>query len=152
MSLSFLAQQALVLLDTMDIRPTVICDNNSELWGRSIILFCILLQVTCTQVLFLPYRHRPLSPLKFPLLHKIKLFFSFRYCIVHNFGRHVCRKDFQIKHQGHRIELGEIEIAASSISGVYQSCALYNTEKTGSFHAHTTHQFPLLLLICSLHL
>ena len=42
---------------------------------------------------------------------------------------YVCRKDFQIKHQGHRIELGEIEIAASSISGVYQSCALYNTEK-----------------------
>ena len=29
-------RQALVLLDTMDIRPTVICDNNSELWGRSI--------------------------------------------------------------------------------------------------------------------
>lgn len=42
---------------------------------------------------------------------------------------YVCRKDFQIKHQGHRIELGEIEIASSSIPGVYQNCALHNTEK-----------------------
>lgn len=39
---------------------------------------------------------------------------------------YVCRKDFQIKHQGHRIELGEIETAASSIDEVYQCCALYD--------------------------
>lgn len=41
---------------------------------------------------------------------------------------YICRKDFQIKHQGHRIELGEIETAASSIANVYQSCALYNAD------------------------
>lgn len=39
---------------------------------------------------------------------------------------YICRKDFQIKHQGHRIELGEIEAAASAIKEVGQSCALYD--------------------------
>lgn len=39
---------------------------------------------------------------------------------------YLCRKDFQIKHQGHRIELGEIEVAVTSIEGVDQSCALYD--------------------------
>ena len=41
---------------------------------------------------------------------------------------YICRKDFQIKHQGHRIELGEIETAASSIDGILQSCALYDEQ------------------------
>lgn len=39
---------------------------------------------------------------------------------------YVCRKDFQIKHQGHRIELGEIETAANSVDKITQSCALYD--------------------------
>lgn len=39
---------------------------------------------------------------------------------------YLCRKDFQIKHQGHRIELGEIENATSAIDGVLHSCALYD--------------------------
>lgn len=39
---------------------------------------------------------------------------------------YICRKDYQIKHQGHRIELGEIEAAASSLTGIEQSCALYD--------------------------
>lgn len=39
---------------------------------------------------------------------------------------YLSRKDFQIKHQGHRIELGEIEVAATSIDGVDQSCAMYD--------------------------
>ena len=42
---------------------------------------------------------------------------------------YICRKDFQIKHQGHRIELGEIEAAASSLIGMEQSCALYDDIK-----------------------
>lgn len=42
---------------------------------------------------------------------------------------YVCRKDFQIKHQGHRIELGEIETAASAIKDVDQCCALYDEEQ-----------------------
>ena len=39
---------------------------------------------------------------------------------------YICRKDFQIKHQGHRIELGEIEVISSASEGVNQSCALYD--------------------------
>ena len=39
------------------------------------------------------------------------------------------RKDRQIKHMGHRIELGEIEGTAGQISGVSESCALYQKEK-----------------------
>ncbi len=41
---------------------------------------------------------------------------------------YICRKDFQIKHQGHRIELGEIETAVLSIEKVKQGCALYDDE------------------------
>ena len=40
----------------------------------------------------------------------------------------VCRKDAQIKHQGHRIELGEIEAAAMKDSGVGRAICLYDTE------------------------
>lgn len=40
----------------------------------------------------------------------------------------VCRKDAQIKHQGHRIELGEIESAAMKDSGVGRAICLYDTE------------------------
>lgn len=43
---------------------------------------------------------------------------------------YVCRKDFQIKLQGHRIELGEIETAAFAMSEVGQACALYEEGKT----------------------
>lgn len=48
-----------------------------------------------------------------------------------NYGEliYVCRKDFQIKHQGHRIELGEIEAAVNSIVGIMQCCALYDENK-----------------------
>lgn len=42
---------------------------------------------------------------------------------------YVCRKDFQIKHQGHRIELGEIEMAAGSLDGIEQNCAIYDNNK-----------------------
>lgn len=38
-----------------------------------------------------------------------------------------CRKDFQIKHMGHRIELGEIETAVSSLEGIHENCALYDS-------------------------
>jgi acyl-coenzyme A synthetase/AMP-(fatty) acid ligase len=41
---------------------------------------------------------------------------------------YVCRKDFQIKHQGHRIELGEIETAVNSFDNIQQSCAVYDDE------------------------
>lgn len=40
---------------------------------------------------------------------------------------YVCRKDFQIKHQGHRIELGEIETAVLSIKKIKQGCAIYDS-------------------------
>ena len=40
----------------------------------------------------------------------------------------VCRKDAQIKHQGHRIELGEIENAAMKQEGVQRACCLYDHE------------------------
>lgn len=39
---------------------------------------------------------------------------------------YTCRKDFQIKHQGHRIELGEIETMANSLDGLDQGCAIYD--------------------------
>ena len=42
---------------------------------------------------------------------------------------YVCRKDFQIKLQGHRIELGEIETATLALPEVGQACALYDEEK-----------------------
>lgn len=40
----------------------------------------------------------------------------------------VCRKDSQIKHQGHRIELGEIESAALKCDGVSRVCCVYDSE------------------------
>ena len=40
----------------------------------------------------------------------------------------VCRRDAQIKHQGHRIELGEIESAAMKNEAVGRACALYDNE------------------------
>lgn len=40
----------------------------------------------------------------------------------------VCRKDAQIKHQGHRIELGEIESAAMKNPSVGRACSLYDAE------------------------
>ena len=43
---------------------------------------------------------------------------------------YVCRKDYQIKLQGHRIELGEIEITSLSIHEVGQACALYDDMNT----------------------
>lgn len=39
------------------------------------------------------------------------------------------RKDRQIKHMGHRVELDEIELATNSISGIKESCTLYNSEE-----------------------
>lgn len=42
---------------------------------------------------------------------------------------YVCRKDFQIKLQGHRIELGEIETATLALPEVGQACALYDEDK-----------------------
>ena len=41
----------------------------------------------------------------------------------------VCRKDAQIKHQGHRIELGEIETGAMNVQGVGRACCIYDAEK-----------------------
>lgn len=40
---------------------------------------------------------------------------------------YICRKDFQIKHQGHRIELGEIETAVNAFHEVTQACVLYDS-------------------------
>ena len=40
----------------------------------------------------------------------------------------ICRKDSQIKHQGHRIELGEIEAAALKIENVRKACCVYDNE------------------------
>ena len=40
----------------------------------------------------------------------------------------VCRKDNQIKHQGHRIELGEIEAASQKCDGVRRSACVYDGE------------------------
>lgn len=39
---------------------------------------------------------------------------------------YLCRKDSQIKYQGHRIELGEIDSAGYSIEGIRQACAIFN--------------------------
>ena len=39
---------------------------------------------------------------------------------------YICRKDYQIKHQGHRIELGEIETAVSGLDMVLHNCAIYD--------------------------
>ncbi len=41
----------------------------------------------------------------------------------------VCRKDFQIKHQGHRIELGEIEAQTMRCESVGRACCVYDTTK-----------------------
>ncbi len=41
----------------------------------------------------------------------------------------MCRKDSQIKHQGHRIELGEIESAALKIDEVKSACCVYDNVK-----------------------
>ena len=61
----------------------------------------------------------------------------------------VCRKDAQIKHQGHRIELGEIEAAAMKDERVMRACCLYDAEEkqimlfyTGSVEADSL--LPLL--------
>lgn len=42
---------------------------------------------------------------------------------------YLCRKDSQIKYQGHRIELGEIDSAGYSIDGIRQACAIFDGEK-----------------------
>lgn len=42
---------------------------------------------------------------------------------------YLCRKDSQIKYQGHRIELGEIDSAGYSVEGVRQACTIYDGEK-----------------------
>lgn len=39
---------------------------------------------------------------------------------------YLCRRDSQIKLQGHRIELGEIESAAYAVEGVRQACAVFD--------------------------
>ncbi len=40
----------------------------------------------------------------------------------------VCRRDAQIKHQGHRIELGEIESAAMRDDRIMRACCVYDAE------------------------
>jgi len=40
----------------------------------------------------------------------------------------ICRKDSQIKHQGHRIELGEIEASALKVNGIRSACCVYDNE------------------------
>lgn len=42
---------------------------------------------------------------------------------------YLCRKDSQIKYQGHRIELGEIDSAGYAIDGIRQACAVFDREK-----------------------
>lgn len=42
---------------------------------------------------------------------------------------YLCRKDSQIKYQGHRIELGEIDSAGYAIEGVRQACAVFDKNK-----------------------
>lgn len=42
---------------------------------------------------------------------------------------YLCRKDSQIKYQGHRIELGEIDSAGYAIDGIRQACAVFDGEK-----------------------
>lgn len=41
----------------------------------------------------------------------------------------ISRKDYQIKHMGHRIELGEIEMVINRMSGIVNSCCLFDDEK-----------------------
>lgn len=42
---------------------------------------------------------------------------------------YLCRKDSQIKYQGHRIELGEIDSAGYAIEGIRQACAVFDESK-----------------------
>lgn len=42
---------------------------------------------------------------------------------------YVCRKDFQIKHQGYRVELGEIEHGAMAVPGMKRVCSLYHDKR-----------------------
>lgn len=42
---------------------------------------------------------------------------------------YVGRKDTQIKYMGYRIELGEIETALLSLSGIHNSCVIYNSDR-----------------------
>lgn len=42
---------------------------------------------------------------------------------------YLCRKDSQIKYQGHRIELGEIDSVGYSISGIKQACSVFDGNK-----------------------
>lgn len=42
---------------------------------------------------------------------------------------YLCRKDSQIKYQGHRIELGEIDSAGYAIDGIRQACAVFDESK-----------------------
>ena len=51
---------------------------------------------------------------------------------------YLCRKDSQIKYQGHRIELGEIDSAGYSIDGIRQACAIYDGSKIIFFCSLTT--------------
>lgn len=50
---------------------------------------------------------------------------------------YLCRKDSQIKYQGHRIELGEIDSAGYSIDGIRQACAIYDGKQI-VFYCSTT--------------
>lgn len=47
------------------------------------------------------------------------------------------RKDFQIKHMGHRIELSEIERTLCSVSGISQSCCIYQNKEIVAFAVGT---------------
>ena len=64
----------------------------------------------------------------------------------------VCRKDNQIKHQGHRIELGEIESAAMKNDGVSRAVCLYNADKKeiALFYVGECDQKELLAYISAL--
>lgn len=42
---------------------------------------------------------------------------------------YLCRKDSQIKYQGHRIELGEIDSAGYAINGIRQACTVFDDNK-----------------------
>lgn len=42
---------------------------------------------------------------------------------------YLCRKDSQIKYQGHRIELGEIDSAGYAIEGVRQACTVFDKNR-----------------------
>lgn len=46
---------------------------------------------------------------------------------------YLCRKDSQIKYQGHRIELGEIDSAGYAIEGVRQACTVFDGSKITFF-------------------